>query len=988
LVANVGNTSLTCYTIRFQRALFVNLPSHHIMSSSRLAKLHRIPALTVIAAFVLTASVSLQAGCAVTVNHGAADAAPVASGEKKSTDTPAADKAGADKPAGDKSATDKTAGNGAAKPGAAAATPAAGAPKPFAEIIKDAKEIPGLFTLWQKDEKVWIEIKPEQFDKPFFLAINMSRGLGERMLFAGLMGMNGYSSGGSYMAEMHKIGNNLQLVARNTQFIATEGSPEARAVKKAFSDSLLSSAPVVSLPHPDRKSVLVEANALLLADIPRGNHVLERAYRNQFAFDKANSYIKEAKAGTEATTIDIQAHYSQARIPLPAVQPAGAPPAPFFPAPEVIEDPRSLFLGYLYTFTSLPETPMKPRLADSRIGHFVETKVDFSTEGKFSPRKFYVNRWRLEKKDVSADLSEPVKPITYWLDREIPMQFRAPITAGILEWNKAFEKIGFKDAIVVKQQADDADFDTGDTLHASIRWFTTATPSFGAIGPSQIDPRSGEILDADIGWDANQTRIVRSFRTEAYSVPRAMYDAQTGQVMEDAAGLNFHDGRLCSYFEHAANEAAFGLALMEARGEIEPDSPAADQFVYDFLKDVTMHEVGHTLGLRHNFRASTAHTLEQVADPAFVAEHGVTGSVMEYTPMNLALKSEMRKSDKPRTVFTPTLGEYDYWAIEYAYKPIAPEQEAAELARIAARSNEPQLAFATDQSIGESLDPEVNQGDIGTDPLAYFRRRAELSRELWDLLEHRTLKADEGYEVLRRRFTTGFAQIGVTSALTAKYIGGTFTSQDHAGSPRVPLTPVPAAKQREALALITDRLFLSTSFKVSSEFARKLTLDRLESESFSDNGPRLSTDLQLPDLVIGVQRDVLNRLMSPLVAQRLLNNGTRVASAKDALSIAELYEKLQSAIWSEAKAGTDADLLRRNLQREHLRKVTAALTGPSNALPADARALLRLNARALRDQLAAVQHRASLSPESRAHYAEAHETLNEVLKAQVTKAGV
>jgi hypothetical protein len=224
------------------------------------------------------------------------------------------------------------------------------------------------------------------------------------------------------------------------------------------------------------------------------------------------------------------------------------------------------------------------------------------------------------------------------------------------------------------------------------------------------------------------------------------------------------------------------------------------------------------------------------------------------------------------------------------------------------------------------------------------------------LLEHRALKADEGYEVLRRRFTTGFAQIGVTSALTAKYIGGTFTSQDHAGSPRVPLTPVPAAKQREALALITDRLFLSTSFKVSSEFARKLTLDRLESESFSDNGPRLSTDLQLPDLVIGVQRDVLNRLMS--------------------------------AIWSEAKAGTDADLLRRNLQREHLRKVTAALTGPSNALPADARALLRLNARALRDQLAAVQHRASLSPESRAHYAEAHETLNEVLKAQVTKAGV
>jgi hypothetical protein len=734
--------------------------------------------------------------------------------------------------------------------------------------------------------------------------------------------------------------------------------------------------------------VLVEVNALLLADIPRGSHVIERAYHNQFAFDKGNSYIKDAKAGPEATIIDVQAHYAQARIPLPAVVPAGAPPAPFFPAPEVIEDPRSLFLGYLYTFTSLPETAMKPRLADSRIGHFVETKIDFSTEGKFSPRKFYVNRWRLEKKDTNAALSEPVKPITYWLDREIPVQFRAAITAGILEWNKAFEKIGFKDAIVVKQQADDADFDLGDTLHASIRWFTTAAPSFGAIGPSQIDPRSGEILDADIGWDANQTRIVRSFRTEAYSTPRAMFDAQTGQVLEDAAGLSFHDGRLCSYFEQAANEAAFGLALMEARGEIEPDSPEADQFVYDFLKDVTMHEVGHTLGLRHNFKASTAHTLEQVADPVFVAEHGVTGSVMEYTPMNLALKGEMQKGEKPRTVFTPTLGEYDYWAIEYAYKPIAPEQETAELARIASRSNEPQLAFATDQAIGESLDPEVNQGDIGTDPLAYFRRRAEISRELWDLLEHRALKSDEGYDVLRRRFVTGFTQIGITSALTAKYVGGTFTSQDHAGSPRAPLTPVPTARQREALALITDGLFRSNSFKVSSDFARKLTLDRLESESLSDHGPRQTTDLQLPELVIGVQRDVLNRLMSPLVAQRLLNNSTRLSNPKDAFSIAELYNNLQTAIWSEVKAGGDVDLLRRNLQREHLRKVTTSLTGPSTVLPADARALLRQNARSLREQLATAQNRVGLSAETRAHYAEAYETLSDVLKAQVTKAGI
>ena len=343
---------------------------------------------------------------------------------------------------------------------------------------------------------------------------------------------------------------------------------------------------------------------------------------------------------------------------------------------------------------------MRPRLADSRIGHFGTAKVNFSDDSRFLPVRWYVQRWRLEKKDPNAELSEVVKPITFYIGNEIPEKYREPIRQGIVEWNKGFERIGLKNAIVVKQQPDDADYDLGETQYSSVRWMATATPSFGAIGPSQVDPRTGEILDADIGWDASQVRNIRALKTESVVTYTPMYDAVSGELNPAAIGIaggmgstgNSH--RFCAHFEHASREVGFAMSLLEARGELDPNSPEADQLVFDFLKDVTMHEVGHTLGLRHNFHASTAVSQQQASDRAYAEKNGLTGSVMEYTPVNLALKGEQQGA-----YFTPTLGAYDYWAIEYAYKPFSAEQENLELAKIAARASDPQLAFATDEDI-------------------------------------------------------------------------------------------------------------------------------------------------------------------------------------------------------------------------------------------------------------------------------------------------
>jgi hypothetical protein len=864
----------------------------------------------------------------------------------------------------------------------AAPRPPVGTAPPFADVVKGATRTDGYFPLWKKDDRVWIEIPIDRLDKPFFLTINMSRGIGEKFLLAGLQGA-WYATGGEYVAQFRKAAGNLQLIARNTMFTARPGSPEERAVKNAFSDSLLASAAIASAPHPERNSVLIDANALLMTDMPRGSHAIERMYRNAYQFDARNSFIESAKTSDERTVFDVTAHYAQPRIPVAHPSPTGQP-APHFPPPRVLEDPRSLFLGYLYTFTKLPESPMAARRADSRIGHFATPKVDFSNESKLSPVLFYVNRWRLEKKDPAAALSEPTKPIVFWLSNEIPDQHREPIRAGILEWNKAFERVGFKDAIIVKQQPDDAGFDLGEPQYSSVRWMPTATPSFGAIGPSQVDPRTGEILVADIGWDANMVRYIRAMKSEGVVTYQPMYDEASGEIRVEALGMEA--GRLCSYRDHAAREVGFALALLEARGELDPDSPEADELVAAFLKDVTMHEVGHTLGLRHNFRASTVASLAQLSDKAHAEKHGLTGSVMEYTPVNLALKGEPQGA-----YFTPTLGAYDYWAIEYAYKPISAEEEKAELARIAARANQRELAFATDEDVRFGIDPTVNQGDLGDDPLAFFGRRVRLSQELWERLEGRPLADGESYSVLRRRFLTGFTQLGGAMAQAVKYVGGAELVNDYAGSTRLPVTPVAAAKQRQALTIVTDGLFKSDSFKVSPQFMRKLVSDRLERDALILSNPEAipaAVELALPDRVLVVQRDVLNRLLSPVVARRVIENGVRRTSGDDVFTLSELYGTLQSAIWSEARRGSEADLMRRNLQREHLRRMTAALLGTSAGFPADARGLMRRDAQELRNWLQAAAKRPGLSPETRAHYAESAGTLAEVLKAPLVRTGV
>lgn len=863
--------------------------------------------------------------------------------------------------------------NGASAPATSASAPSAAkppadptAPKPFADVIKDAKSQAGLFPIWRKDEKVWLEIPKAMLNKPFLFTSNIANSVGERGLYASQMGA-------SWMAEFRLVGKQVQLLALNTKFRAHSGEGSRRAIEQAFSPSLLGSNAVASQEHPERKSILVDAG-FLLSDIPGYSTRLEMAYRLPFGLDRANSSIHSTRSEDSLSTLTARMHFATPRIPAPPLTP---PPGLVLPTPpQSTPDPRSLFVDFVYSFAALSDTPMAARHADPRLGHFTESFTDLGNDLQPNTRVHFIKRWQLEKKDPAAALSEPVKPITYWLDKNIPEKYRAAVRAGVLEWNKAFERIGFQNAVVVQQQGDDATWDNMDAGHASIRWFVGADVGF-AIGPSHADPRSGQILDADIGMSDVFARGSRRLIVEDVAQSSEQRLAQLTAHWQPG---NAEQAHACQYAHAAAEEMHFALDVLEARGDIAPDSPEAEAFVQAVIKDTIMHEVGHTLGLKHNFKASTTITQGQLRDKAFTEQNGISGSVMDYNAYNLALKGERQASFN-----NTTLGPYDYWAIEYAYRPLDAAQEANELSRIASRSIEPQLAYADDAEAGgfgpyDGMDPLANRFDLGDDPLAYYKKRLKLSQELWARIQDRTPRSGDDPLRRQRSLMAGFSQLQRAAELVGKYVGGLHAVRDLPGTTaRASFVPVNPRQQREALQFMASGLFSEDSFKFRADLLSRLTLDYNE---WTRGAP-----VNIVATVARIQLTALDRVLSANTANRLLDLPSYLPPEQHQglISLDEVYATVQGSIWSELRSGKNIDRLRRNLQREHLKRVQTLLTKGSPALPADALSLVRLHATQLQGTLRGASQRPGLNTETRAHLAESLSSLTEALRATMLR---
>jgi hypothetical protein len=418
---------------------------------------------------------------------------------------------------------------------------------------------------------------------------------------------------------------------------------------------------------------------------------------------------------------------------------------------------------------------------------------------------------------------------------------------------------------------------------------------------------------------------------------------------------------------------------------MDPNGSDADKFIKDFLRAIAAHEVGHTLGLRHNFRASTIHTFEQAQDAGVTGREGLTGSVMDYIPTNIAARG-----GKQGEYHQSTLGPYDYWAIEYAYKPIdspTVEGEQAELRKIASRAAEPQLAYDTDEDAGFApgldMDPVVNRFDLGTDPLKYYAHRVGLAREVWANMEQRLERPGEGYQVLRRSFNSALGQTANSLFMASKYIGGMYHYRSHVGDPgnRLPFEPVPAEKQKQALNLLRDNLFAPAAFQFKPQL-----LNKLENERFIDFNTFTPGRMDVPvhQIVLSLQRQVLDRIFLPTVLSRIQDSELRVAAPAEPFTLGLLFTEIQDSGWAETNtpgAAVNINSYRRSLQREHLRKMIGMVLRDA-AVPEDARTLARQSLVTLRGQLQRTVSRPGLSTslEVRAHLNESIARIDEALK--------
>ncbi len=561
------------------------------------------------------------------------------------------------------------------------------------------------------------------------------------------------------------------------------------------------------------------------------------------------------------------------------------------------------------------------------------------------------------------------------------MEYRDAVKKGILLWNKAFERIGFKNAIVVKQQPDDADWDPADVRYNTVRWIVA--PGWGyAVGPSRANPFTGEIYDADIRVSADYLRYV--FRGyEEFVRPVAIGDS----IAASLGLINNVSRGFCDHAVGAARQAAFGWSLLSVRGLVSRTKADVKKFIDELLVDLIAHEVGHTLGLRHNFKASTIHPVDRLQDKKLTEKQGITSSVMDYNPVNITPEGQ-----KQGHYFHTTLGPYDYWAIQYAYTPInaeSPEQEKEALERIAARVADPKIPYGTDEDAfrgSRGIDPATSAWDLGSDPILYHRNRLDLSRELWSKMEAEFEKGGNRYQKLRMVFGRGFWEYWIAASNVTKYIGGIYHHRDHVGDPggRLPFVPVPAEKQREALDFLTANLFGSDAFNFSPSLLNKLAPERFW--DFTGAVWRMRRiDYPIHDVVLSIQRTSLYNLYAAVRLSRLLDLELRYSENETPFTMPELFEGIRNAIWVELENAKNINSFRRNLQRAHLNRLIRLVVNPARGAPEDASTLARADLVALKAAIDKTLSNPGLDTRTRAHLDETAARIDAALKAGILR---
>ncbi len=714
--------------------------------------------------------------------------------------------------------------------------------KPFGEVVTDTTAADeGLLTAYLLDdgEKLLYAIPDSLLGRELLVVTRVSRN-------AEGLGYGGQKAN-TQTVRWERQGRKLLLRSVSYNTVAADSLPIYETVRNATFEPVLARLPVEAI-TPDSGGVVVDVTKLYTGDTPAlGLPSGAREGLKVRRLDSDRSFLSHVASYPENVEVRTVLTYE-----------AQEPPSQASTGTLSVEMAHSMVL--------LPEEPMQPRLGDRRVGYFTVDQLDFGLDAQRAEERSYITRWRLEPSDPEAyargELVEPVKPITYYIDPATPMKWRPYLKQGVEDWNRAFEAAGFKNAIRALDPPtpeEDPEFSPEDVRYSVIRYFPS--PVQNAYGPHVHDPRSGEILESDIGWFHNIMNLLRNW-----------YFIQTAAANPGAQAVEFSDTEM---------------------GEL--------------VRFVSAHEVGHTLGMRHNFFSSSAVPVDSLRSPTYTAQHGTAPSIMDYARFNYVAQP----GDNVRR-FTPDIGAYDEHAIEWGYRYFpdagSPDAERPTLNRMAQRANaDPQLRFV--REAGNATDPRAQREDLGDDAVKAGTYGLANLRRIMARLVDWTSEDMEDYANLEELYGQAVTQWARYMNHAAANVGGVHIDYRTADEDGAVYTPVAPERQRANLAFFLEHAMERPDWLLDPDVLRRIeaagAVERIRARQVA----------------------MLNGLLDPSRIQRLLEVEAIDANGEgDPLTAAEMMETIRRSVWREVYDAEAIGPLRRNLQRGYLERLEWLMT--------------------------------------------------------------
>ncbi|MEY4330452.1 MAG: hypothetical protein RL609_1200 [Bacteroidota bacterium] len=766
----------------------------------------------------------------------------------------------------------------------AAAAPAKKEEDKYADILKKCKKIEGLFNLYRDTTsgKVYMEISKAQLGQEFIYFSHIVDAPVETGYHRG-------SFGDSKIIQVEKWYDKIAFVHQNTHFYYDPNSPLSKAADANINDPILATEKIEAT-SKDQSKYLIDGDALFLT---------EKMQLVKYPSQPGQPSALGSLSSNKTHILQINSYPENTEIKVEYVYENSSPQV----GSAALEDARNVSIQYQHSWLSLPAPGYQPRKDDPRVGYF-STQIDDMTTYETINYRDVIHRWRLEKKNPELALSEPVKPITFWIENTTPYEWRPLIKEACERWNIAFEKAGFKNAVVCLEQPEDATWDAGDIRYNVLRWSSTPEPPFGGYGPSFVDPRTGEILGADIMLEF--VAIINRVNAEKFF---------KGNSAENDFGPQNRNPFLCAANGITQHQMSLGSTIADAFGMGDAmKKEVARQLMYRLI----LHEVGHTLGLTHNMRASTLQKYEDIKNVEKVKKEGLANSIMEYPAFNYQLNEKDQAGYCDEFV-----GPYDWWVIEYGYSPALtdPTAEAERLKKITDRSVEHQLAYGNDaddmRSPGRGIDPDVNIYDLTSDPVAYAVDRCVMVNALVPKLKDKLVQDNESYQEMIQAFNTVTNEYSIQLGIMTRQMAGVHYNRAFKGqnTQALPLTPVSLEKQKAAMKALSQYAFAPKAFDEWNSVYAYMLVQRRGFNHFSEND-----DPNIHARVMGMQKGALSHLLHPNVLLRF----TDASLYGNAYKLDAYMNDLSQAIFAEDLKGS-VNTFRQNLQMEYVNRLIKAL---------------------------------------------------------------